>query len=106
MEHGRTTPEQRDVVPRQRRRHDGYVHETRRGGVAKVERGEVEEVDDEGELGPDEVVVHPEQHEDELQTVRDDVVRAQVRGGRGPGGVGGEERIEVAELGGEEGDPR
>ena len=66
MEHGRAAPEQRHVVPRQRRRDDGDVHPARRGRVAEVERGKVEEVDDERELGPDEVAVHPEQDEDEL----------------------------------------
>ena len=76
-----------------------------RGWVAEVERREVEEVDDEHDFSPEEVAVHPEQDEDELQAVGDDVVRAEVRGAGGPGGVAGEEGIEVASLEGEEGDP-
>ena len=74
--------------------------------MAEIEGGKVEEVDDEDELGPDKVIVHPEEHEDELRDVSDDVVGAKVGGASGPRRVAGEEGVEVAELGGEEGNPK
>ena len=44
--------------PGQRARHGGHVDQARVGVVAEVERRQVEEVDNQNHLGPDEVRAH------------------------------------------------
>lgn len=58
-------PVQRDEVPRQRARDRADVDGARGGAVAEVGEAEVEEVDDEQQLGDPEVRAHPEVDEAE-----------------------------------------
>ena len=77
----------------------------RRLRVPEVEKGEIDEVEDEHCLGEDEMRVHPEEHEAELQEVVDDEVGADVCGEGLVGGGGGEEGGEVVDLQDDEDDP-
>jgi hypothetical protein len=73
--------------------------------VAEVQRRQVEEVDDQEQLGPDEVGAHEEHDEAEVEEVVGNEVAADVRGGLDIVGVGGEELKDVAGLEEEEDDP-
>lgn len=74
-------PVQGDEVPGQRAGDGPHVDGARGGAVAEVGEAEVEEVDDEQQLGEPEVRAHPEVDEAEEKQVRGDVVRADVGGG-------------------------
>ncbi|KAJ8106087.1 hypothetical protein OPT61_g9774 [Boeremia exigua] len=74
-------PVQGDEVPSQRARNRADVDGARGGRVAEVRKAQVEEVDDEQQLGEPEVAAHPQVDEAEEQQVGGDVVRADVCGG-------------------------
>jgi hypothetical protein len=95
-------PVQRDEVPGQRTRDRADVDGARGGAVAEVRKAEVEEVDDEQQLGEPEVRAHPEVDEAEEEQVGGDVVGADVGGGEEVGLVCGPEGVGVDELEGEE----
>lgn len=78
--HG-ANPVQRDEVPRQRASNRADVDGARCGAVAEVREAEVEEVDDEQQLGEPEVGAHPEVDEAEEKQIGRDVVGADVGGG-------------------------
>lgn len=104
-QHQRPVPVRRHKRPRQRTRRDGQVHEGRACAVEEVQVGEVEQVDDLDDLGPDEVGAHEEHDEGEVQEVVEDEVAADVGGGGDVGGVLGEEVADVADLEEEDDDP-
>ena len=91
--------------PGQGSRHDGRVDEARVRVVAEVERGEVEEVEDEDDLGPVEVRADEEHDKGEVEEVVHDEVASHAGGGVDVGGVGREEVGNVAALEDEEHDP-
>lgn len=66
--------------------------------MPEIEGCEVEEVEDEHNLGDPEVRMDPEQDEGELQEVVDDEVGADVCGEGVRGGIAGEEDVEVVDL--------
>ena len=65
VHHGGAGPEDGHVVPGVGGGDDGDVDGAWGGGVAEVERRQVEEVDDEEELGEPEPAAHPEHEEAE-----------------------------------------
>lgn len=73
--------------------------------VAEVEGAEVEEVDDENQLGPAKMRTNEEHHECKVEEIVGDEVRSNAGGGIDVVGVGGEEVGDVAELHDEEDDP-
>jgi len=60
IDHGRASPEDGNVIPCVGCRDDRYVHKARGRRMAEVERGEVEEVDDEQQLSKPESTSDPE----------------------------------------------
>lgn len=74
--------------------------------MAHVEGGEVEEVEDEHDLGPDELGAGKEHDEGEVEEVVQDEVASDGRGGMLYVGVLGEEVADVASLHDPEKDPR
>lgn len=81
------------------------MDETWGGWVTEVERGQVEEVDDQDDLSPDEVGANEQHDEGELEKVVEDEVGADGGGGVDVVGVGGEEVPDIADLEGEQDDP-
>ena len=73
--------------------------------MAEVQKGEIHKVEDEYSLGENETCVDPEKHEDELEDIIDDEVRADVCGEGLLSGGGGEEGEEVVDLCDEDDDP-
>lgn len=104
-DHHGPVPEQGDKSPSQRSGDDRYLDQEHRRAVVKVQRREVEEVDDQHQLGDPEVRPHPQQDERRLQHVVDDEVAADVGGLPDPVGVVGEEVPDVADLEDQEHEP-
>lgn len=98
-------PVERDEIPRQRARHSTDVDGARGGAVAEVGEAQVEEVDDEQQLGDPKVAAHPEMDEAEEQEIGRDVVRADVGGGDEVSLVRRPQRPGIDELEGEDDDP-
>ena len=98
-------PVQRNKVPCQRAGDGTDVDRAWGGAVAEVGEGEVEEVDDDEQLGEPEVGAHPEVDEAEEEEVGGDVMGADVRGGGDVDGVAGVEGVGVDELEEEDEDP-
>ena len=98
MHRAGTNPVQRDKVPGQRTCYGAHVDGTRRGAVAEVGEGEVEEVDDDEQLGEPEVGADPEVDEAEEEEVGGDVVGSDVGGGGNVDGVARVEGVGVDEL--------
>lgn len=73
--------------------------------VAEVENGQVEEVDDQNNLRPDEVTANEEHDPSELQEVVEDEMAPDSSGCLDMVAVLGEEVPDVAELGDEEEEP-
>lgn len=100
-----TIPVQSDESPSQRSR-DGWDMDCSSVGiVAEVEEGEVEEVDDQDDLGPDEVAADEEHDPGELEEVVEDEVASDGGCGLDVVAVLGEEVPQVGDLGEEEGEP-
>jgi len=78
------------------------MDEARVSVVSKVERGKVDEVDDEDYLGPNEVGVDEEEDKDRVENVVDNEVAAYGSCSRRDGAVRGEEMRDVAKLKDEE----
>jgi hypothetical protein len=104
-DHESSVPVDGDKGPGQGSRDDGRVDETRVGVVAEVQRREVEEVEDENDLGPVEVGADKEHHKRKVQQVVGDEVASNAGGGVHMGRVGREEVSNVAALEDEENDP-
>ena len=96
--HRRTGPEQRHKGECQWPGNDRDVDETRSGGVAEVEVGQVEEVEDEDEFTLPEVATHPAHDETEVEEVIEDEMGADVACRGTPFFVGAEEVVDVASL--------
>lgn len=62
-DHGGPIPEQSDKSPSQRSRNDRYLNQEHGRAVVEIQRHEVEEVEDEHQLGDPEPRPHPEQDE-------------------------------------------
>lgn len=73
--------------------------------VAEVQRGQVEEIQDKDDLGPDEVGANEEHDPCELEKVVEDEVAANAGGCVDVGVVGREEGPDVADLENEEDEP-
>ena len=100
-----TVPVQRNESPGQWSGDDWEMDKAWGGWVAEVERRQVEEVDDQDDLGPDEVGAHEEHDEGKLKEVVEDEVGADGGGGIDVVGVAGEEVPDVSNLEGEENNP-
>lgn len=105
MERNSSIPVDGHKSPSKRSTDDWEVNEAWCLWVAEVERGQVAEVDDQDDLGPDKVRADEEHDECELEKVVKDEVRTDGGGGLDIGGVGGEEVPDVADLEEEEDDP-
>lgn len=91
--------------PGERAGDDGEVDEARVRVVAEVERGEVEEVDDEYDLGPDEVGANEEHDKGEVQQVVKDKVATDAGSSIDVVGILGKEVADIADLQDEKHDP-
>jgi hypothetical protein len=96
--HDGAVPVDGDKGPGQRRGDNGPVDEAGVGVVAEVKEGQVEEVDDENDLGPGEVGADEEHHEGEVQEVVEDEVTSDAGGSLNIFGVLAEEVADVADL--------
>lgn len=105
IERNSTVPVKRDEGPGQWSGDDWEVDKAWGGWVTEVERGQVEEVDDQDDLGPNEVGAHEEHDEGELKEVVEDEVGADRGGGVDVVGVVGEEVPDIADLKSEQDDP-
>lgn len=105
VDHHGAVPVEGDEGPGQGPRDDGGVDEARRCVVAEVQGRQIEEVDDEHDLGPDEVRADKEHDEGKVEEVVDDEVAADAGGVVNGFGGAREEVRDVAELEDEEDDP-
>jgi len=105
VHHDGAVPVDGDERPGQGSRHGRGMDEARVGVVAEVEGREVDEVEDEEDLGPDEVLVDEEPDEAEVEEVVDDEMAAHGAGGVDRVDVAGEEVADVAGLEDEDGEP-
>jgi hypothetical protein len=103
--HDGAVPVNGDKGPCERARDDGGVNEARVRVVAKVERDEVDEVENEHHLGPVEMRASEEVDKEGVQQIVDDEMAADARGGVDNLGLAGEEVADVAKLKGKEDDP-
>ena len=105
VHHDGAVPVEGHKSPCQRAGDGRGVDEARVGVVAEVQRSKVEEVEDEKDLSPDEVVVDEEEDESRVQDVVGDEVATHGAGGVDSLDVGGEEVGYIADLEDEEGEP-
>jgi hypothetical protein len=105
VDHHGAVPEECNDGPGERTRDDGRMDEASVGVVAVVQRGEVEEVDDDHDLSPNEVGTNKEHNEGEVEKVVEDEVAADAGGRVDKIGVLGEEGGNVAALEYPENDP-
>lgn len=96
--HDGAVPVDGDKGPGKRSRHSRCVDESGVGIVAEVQRGKVEEVDDEDDLGPGEVRSHEQHDEGEVQEIIEDEVAAHCTSGIHIVDIAGEEMADVANL--------
>lgn len=104
-DHEGTVPEQGDEGPGKGARHDGRVDETSIRMVSVVQRAQVEVVENEDDLGPNEMGADKEHDEPEVEEVVKDEVAAHAGSGVDEGGVAGEEVGNVAALHDPKNDP-
>ena len=74
--------------PGQRSRYGGCVDDARVCVVAKVERGEIEEVENQDEFSPVEVRADKDHGKSEVEEVVHDEVASHISSGVGVGGIG------------------
>ena len=103
--HNGTIPVDRDKGPGKGTRGDRRVDEAWVSVVAEVQGAQVEEVENEQQLGPAKVGSNEEHDEAKVEEVVDDEVGAHTRSGVHVVGIGGEEVRNVAKLHDEENDP-
>lgn len=101
----RANPIQRDEIPRQRPSNRANMNRPRRRAVAEVREAQIEEIDDQKQLGEPKVASHPEVDEAEEQEIGGYVVRAGVGSGDEVGAVTGPERPRINQLQNEEYNP-
>lgn len=104
--HDGSVPVDGDKGPGEGARDGRGVDEARVGIVAEVEGGQVEEVDNENDLGPGKVGADKEHDEGEVEEVVEDEVAADGAGRVDVVGVAREEVANVAGLEDEQDDPR
>lgn len=104
-DHDGPIPVNRHKGPSQRSRDDRRVDQASILVVAEVQRGEVDEVDDEDELCPDEVTSYKQHHEGEVKKVVENEVAAARASCVLLLHVGREEVSNIAKLGDEQNDP-
>jgi len=80
MHHDGSVPVDGNKGPRQRSRHHRPVNETGICVVAEVERRQVEEVEEQNELGPDEVGAHEQHDKGKVKQVVEDEVASHAAG--------------------------
>lgn len=95
-DHDGTVPVESNEGPGKRTRDSGHVNALGIGIVAEVQRREVDEVDDQQDLGPDEVRANEEHDPAEVKQVVEDEVATDRGGSVDLGGVVGEEVADVA----------
>ena len=100
-----TVPVQSNKSPCQRSRNNGDVDESWVGVVAEVERGQVEEVDNQDQFSPDIVTADEEHDECKEEEVVDDEVASYTSGCIDIVGIGGEEGPDISDLRDEEKEP-
>jgi hypothetical protein len=98
VHHDGAVPVNGNECPGQRRRHGGRMDESRVRVVAEVERGQVDKVEDEHDLGPEEVGADKEHDPSKVEKVVDDEVAPNAGRGVDMLGALGEEVGDVAEL--------
>lgn len=103
--HDGSVPVDGDKGPCERARDDGGVDEARVRVVAKVERDQVDKVDDQHQLGPVKVGADKEHDKGRVEEVVEDKVAADARGGVDNVRRLGEEMTNVAKLEDKEDDP-
>lgn len=103
--HDGAIPVNGDECPGKRPRDGRAVDEARVGIVAKIERREVDEVENEDELGPVEVGADKEHDKGKVEEVVEDEVVADAGGSVGALDVAGEEVADIANLQDEEANP-
>lgn len=91
--------------PCQRACSNRNVNEARDGVVAEIQRAEVEEVENQYDLGDVEVRVHKEHYECKVKQVVEDEVAADTSSCGNDVGTAGEERCDVSKLEDEENNP-
>lgn len=96
--HCSPTPKQRDEVPRQWSRNDGYVDQVRSGWVTEVSGGHVEEIEHKHKLSDPEVASNPEEKEGRLEYIVDNEMASDVGSSSNPLGVVGKQMPDVADL--------
>lgn len=98
VEGNSSVPVQSNECPGQGSGDSWEVDKAGRGRVAEVERRQVEEVDDQDQLSPNEVGSDKEHDESEMEEVVEDEVAANGRCGLDMVGVGREQVPDVASL--------
>lgn len=88
--HGCSVPENGHKSPCQRPRNDGNMDEARRSWVAKIEKDQIQKVQDEQKLSNPEAAIDPQYYESGMEDVVEDEVTAYVPCCIGPRSVFGE----------------
>lgn len=103
--HDGAVPVDGNKVPCERAGYDSLVDEASVGRVAEVERGQVEEVDNDQNLGPSKVASHEEHDESEMEQVVEDEVASHGASSVQLLDVAGEQVEDVATLQDEQHNP-
>lgn len=106
MNHDRAVPVDGDKRPSQRPGYGRSVDESRVGIVSEVQGREVEKVDNQDDLGPDEMVADEEQDKGEVEEVIEDEVAAHGTGGIDSLDIARKQMANVSGLQDEDGKPR
>jgi hypothetical protein len=69
VDHGRPVPEDGNVIPGQRRRDDRQMNEQRGRGVAEIQQGKIEQVDNQEELALPEMASNPQHNEAKCEEI-------------------------------------
>lgn len=105
MDHDGSIPVDGDESPSEGRGNDRPVDEARVSVMAEVERRQVEEVDDQDQLGPNEMGADEEHDEGEVQQVVEDEMTPHTGGSLNIVGILGKEMTDVTDLQDEEYNP-
>jgi len=78
VDHGRPVPEDGNVIPGQRRRDDRQMNEQRSRGVAEIQQGKIEQVDNQEELALPEMASNPQHYETKGEEIVEDEVASNI----------------------------
>jgi len=78
VDHGCPIPEDCNVIPGQRRRDDRQVNEQRSRGVAEIQEGKVEQVDNQEQLALPEMASDPQHYEAKGEEIVEDEVASNI----------------------------